>query len=82
MKYFLQLFFLAILIAVCIGFYYESQTIDTGQKIIGVAVLAFSFLWMPLFIYYRYKNKDVKDYMLTNEKIKDMNDFIDNNEKH
>mgnify|MGYP000185374198 CR=1 FL=1 len=33
-------------------------------KIIGVLLIA--FVLMPLFIYHRYKNKNVKDYLMTN----------------
>jgi len=37
------------------------------------------FIVMPLFIYNRRKNKDIKDYMLTEESIKKMRAF--NNSK-
>ena len=37
------------------------------------------FIVMPLFIYNRWKNKDIKDYMLTEESIKKMRAF--NNSK-
>jgi hypothetical protein len=30
---------------------------------------------MPVFIYHRWKNKNVKDYMLTKENIEKMQDF-------
>jgi hypothetical protein len=30
---------------------------------------------MPLFIYHRWKNRSVKDYMLTKENIKKMQDY-------
>ena len=80
MKRVLQFLFLAIVIAVAVGFYYESQEVDSGKKIIGIGILAFSFLWMPLFIYHRYKNRDVKDYMLTEENIKKMKAHADGEE--
>jgi hypothetical protein len=32
---------------------------------------------MPIFIFRRWKNKDVKDYMLTKENIEKMRDFND-----
>ena len=34
-----------------------------GEKLIGISVLVFCFLFMPLFLYYRYRNKKLDDYL-------------------
>ena len=46
-----------------------------GDKWVGIAILTASFILMPLFIYHRWKNKKVKDYMLTEENLKKMRNF-------
>lgn len=44
------------------GYYLNSSATGSGEKFIGVGVLVFAFVLMPLFIYHRYKNKDLKNY--------------------
>lgn len=75
MKYIVIFLFIIILGAGLFGYFYEFEEVDFGKKLIGLSILAFSFIWMPLFIYYRYKNKKVEDYILSQEKLKEMNDF-------
>jgi len=43
-----------------------------GDKIIGLSVLFSSFIFMPLFLYNRWKDKDIKDYVLDKEKLDEM----------
>jgi len=45
------------------GLYIKSSDIIFGEKLIGISVLAFCFLFMPLFLYYRYRNKKLDDYL-------------------
>ena len=68
---------LAILIAIAIGtgFYYRIQdNLLLGDRIIGIAVLASAFILMPLFLYHRWRGKRLKDYTLSEENIKKMNE--------
>ncbi len=44
------------------GFYLNSSVVGTGEKVIGIGVLVFAFILMPMFIYHRYKNKDLRNY--------------------
>jgi uncharacterized membrane protein YdjX (TVP38/TMEM64 family) len=44
------------------GFYIKNTGDSTGEIIIGISVLAIAFVFMPLFIYHRYKNKNIKDF--------------------
>ncbi|MCX2681292.1 hypothetical protein OOZ15_15170 [Galbibacter sp. EGI 63066] len=75
MKRIIQLLFVAIVIAVAVGYYFKLLEEDhiTGDKIIGIAVLAFAFLLMPLFIYHRSKGKKLSDYTLTKDNLDKMN---------
>ncbi|MFD0862993.1 hypothetical protein ACFQ1M_12330 [Sungkyunkwania multivorans] len=74
MKYLIRILFVLFLLGVAVGFYIKSQpeSFADGQKIIGVSVLFFSFILMPLFIYHRWKDKNLKDYMLTQENLDKM----------
>ncbi|WP_179334250.1 hypothetical protein [Winogradskyella costae] len=46
--------------------------LEYSQKLIGFGVLGLFFVVFPLFSYYRWKDKDVKDYMLTKENLDKM----------
>lgn len=76
MRKFLLILLLLIVGAVGVGFYYQVALEDdaTGDKIIGIAVLVGTFIFMPLFLYHRWKGKRLQDYTLTPENIKRMRD--------
>lgn len=75
MKYFLSFLLIATLAGLGCGFYIKSENIATGQLIIGISIVVGFFILMPLFIYHHWKDKNVRDYMLTKENIEKMNDF-------
>lgn len=73
MKKIILIVFISIIIAISYGFYIKSNGEELhGDQIIGVSVLAITFVLMPLFIYYRSKGKKIKDYMLTPENLEKM----------
>ncbi|MEL4307200.1 hypothetical protein [Joostella sp. CR20] len=75
MKRAVQFVFFIILIAFVVGYYFKWQDNNLlGDRIIGLGVLAFSFILIPLFLFSRSKNKKITDYMLTKENIDKMND--------
>ncbi len=55
------------------GFYLKNSGDSNGEIIIGFGVLTLAFILMPLFIYHRYKNKDLKSFELKDflKKIKE-----------
>ncbi|MDA8874658.1 hypothetical protein [uncultured Winogradskyella sp.] len=53
--------------------------VDYSKKLIGFGVLGIFFIVFPLFSYYRWKDKDPKDYMLTQDNIDKMRE---NQKKH
>jgi len=70
MKYFLRILFLGILISLAYGFYINSSgNTLLGNKIIGFTVLSASFVFMPIFLVYRWKGKRLKDYTLSKENM-------------
>jgi len=46
--------------------------VEYSQKLIGFGVVGLFLVVFPLFSYYRWKGKDVKDYMLTKENLDKM----------
>lgn len=76
MKYIIRILFIAVIILICIGYYFKNSGDHvTGDKLVGIGILTSSFILMPIFIYYRWRNKKVKDYMLTEENLRKMRDY-------
>lgn len=48
------------------GFYLKNSGDVNGEVVIGISVLVIAFILMPLFIYYRYKNKNLSDFKFEN----------------
>lgn len=64
-----------ILIAIGTGFYFRmTDNMILGDRIIGIAVLASAFILMPIFLYVRWKGKNLKDYTFTKENLDKMRD--------
>ncbi|MCD6543532.1 MAG: hypothetical protein J7K34_03395 [Flavobacteriaceae bacterium] len=62
---------LRIIIALVFGFiifgiYTNSASEGEGEKFIGIGVLIFAFVLMPLFIYHRYNGRDLSQYSFKN----------------
>ena len=75
MKYFLIFLLIAVIAGAGIGLYIRPDDLVMGDLIIGISVATTFFLLMPLFIYYRWKDKNVKDYMITKENIDKMRKY-------
>ena len=71
MKNFIIFLFIITLGSIISGFIFESEY---SQKFIGFGVLGLFFVAFPVFAYYRWKDKDIKDYMLTKENLDKMRD--------
>ena len=68
----LQILFALILLALITGFVIKSDNPVVGDRVIGVSILFTAFIFMPLFIYHRWKDKKLSDYTLTAENFKKM----------
>ena len=75
MRYLLYIIFILILGSVGLGFYLQSQGFLHADRFIGGGIAGLFFLWMPLFIYHRWRNRSIQDYMLTKENIEQMNRY-------
>ncbi len=75
MKYVLSILLIIVIAGTCFGFFIKPENEATGNLIIGLSVVTGFFILMPLFIYHRWKNRSVKDYMLTKENIEKMRNY-------
>ena len=75
MKYILRILFF-MMIGLLIRGYYVKELINykEGEKIIGLGVLFGAFIYLPIFLYHRWKNKNISDYMFTDDYMKKMTD--------
>ena len=71
MKYLIGFLTVLVFTSILIGFFTENEY---SQKFIGFGVLGLFLIVIPLFSYYRWKDKDIKDYLITKENIDKMRD--------
>ncbi len=69
-------FVLKIVLAIVVGFvgygyFINYNNSGQGEKFIRIGVLIFAFILMPLFIYHRYKNKDLSRYTFQDQSKKE-----------
>ena len=67
MKYVLRILFITFLAVLSRG-YYVKEILDynQGEKIIGMGVLLGAFIYLPLFLYHRWKDKKISWYSYQN----------------
>ncbi|MGI0105098.1 hypothetical protein [Salinimicrobium sp. WS361] len=56
------------------GFYIMQDDQTLGDRIVGLSVLATVFFLLPMFLVLRWRGKKLKDYTLSDENLKKMND--------
>ena len=61
-------------ISFLVGFYIMQDDQALGDRIIGLSVLATVFFLLPMFLVLRWRGKKLKDYTLSEENLKKMND--------
>ncbi len=66
MKYFIMTLLVLVLGMLGYGFYIKSNGDANGEIVIGMSVLMVAFVLMPLFIYHRYKNKNLSEFKFDN----------------
>jgi hypothetical protein len=76
MKYILKFLFWGILLSLSSGFYINIGGDNLlGNKVIGFTVLAATFVFMPLFLVYRWKGKRLEDYTLSKKNLEKLRDL-------
>ena len=79
MRPLLYIFFITAVVLASYGFYIGQENLATSQLCIGLGITTLFFIWMPIFVYYRWKGKDVTKYMLNQENILKMRKYTNNN---
>ena len=74
MKYLIGILFFLTATSIIAGFITDT---DYSQKLIGFGVVGLFFIVFPLFSYYRWKDRDAKDYMITKENLDKMKSYKD-----
>lgn len=74
MKYIIWFFFIASIGSIIAGYFFD---LDYSKKLIGFGVVGLFFIVFPFFSYYRWKDRDAKDYMITKESIDKMRNYKD-----
>jgi flagellar biosynthesis protein FliP len=68
LKIFIRVLVFIVLGMLSIGFYMQNKEIPQAEKIIGIGVLLIVLVLLPTFLYHRYRNKNLQDYILDKEK--------------
>ena len=66
MRFVISTLLIVVLAAMTYGYYLKESGDMNGEIIIGISVMAIAFIIMPLFIYHRYKNKDLSSFKIDN----------------
>ena len=64
MKIVLKILFFIFIGALIVGLYLKNENHPKAEIILGVDIIFLTFVLMPLFIYYRYRNGKYKKYIL------------------
>lgn len=70
MRIFIRILFVIFIVWFAIGVYVINTEHEKAQIIMGLGVLYFSFILMPIFIYDRYKDGKYKKYIINDDKLR------------
>ncbi|MFY0632068.1 MAG: hypothetical protein JXR05_17040 [Flavobacteriaceae bacterium] len=69
MKNLLKILFIIFVVWMSVGGYLEYTEHPKGKIVIGLCVLYLSFILMPIFIYWRYKDGKYKKYIINDRTL-------------
>ena len=67
----LILMFVIFLVWMATGIFLINTEHEKAQIVMGLCILYLSFIFMPLFIFHRYKDGRYKKYIINDEKLRD-----------
>ena len=76
MKYVIAFFLIASLGCILGGYLME---LPYSEQLIGSGIVGLFFIVFPLFSWYRWKDRNVKDYLLTQENLDKMRKYKEDN---
>ncbi len=69
MKNLLKILFIVFILWMIVGGYLEYTEHPKGPVVMGLGVMYLSFIFMPLFIYWRYKDGKYKKYIINDRTL-------------
>lgn len=69
MKLLLKILFVIFIVWMSVGAFLLNIEHEKAEIVMGLGVFYLSFIFMPIFIYYRYRDGKYKKYILTDEKL-------------
>lgn len=73
MKTIIRILLFIVLAFIAFGFYVKNTVGPSGDKWIGIGVMISALVLMPVFLWHRYKNKKLEDYMFKFDNKKEEN---------
>lgn len=73
LKFIIYIVFFVVIATIGYGYYIKPDSPQDGERIIGIGVMLFAFILMPLFIYLRYKDKDLSQFTFNQQKKEEEN---------
>jgi len=72
MKYLIKILLVIVIAFIIYGYYIKNTVGNIGDKWVGIGVLICALVLMPVFLWHRYKNKNLDDYRfdISNKKDK------------
>ncbi|QTE24048.1 hypothetical protein [Polaribacter cellanae] len=70
MKILLKILFIVFLVWVTVGAYLINTNHEKAKIVMGLCVLYLSFICMPIFIYFRYRDGKYKKYIINDDKLR------------
>ena len=71
MRVFLNILFWSLVSTLLFGLHLKGKSSsELSETLIGFSVFTLSFLYLPIFLYHRYKGKDLSKYTLDFKKLK------------
>lgn len=67
----LKIMFVIFLVWMATGIFLINTEHEKAQVVMGLGVLYLSFIFMPLFIFHRYKDGRYKKYIINDEKLRE-----------
>lgn len=71
MKILIKILFVVLLVWMATGFFLIKTEHEKAQIVMGLGVMYLSFIFMPFFIYYRYRDGRYKKYIINDEKLRE-----------
>lgn len=67
----LKILFVVFLVWMVVGFTLVNQKHDQAEIVMGLGIFFVAFVFMPLFIYHRYKDGKYKKYIINDDKLRE-----------